>query len=52
MGTRPAINISAVDCDSGLGKDTLRVRERRYGFYRVLSRGAAAPPVSRVLLER
>ncbi|MEF8700633.1 MAG: MerR family transcriptional regulator [Candidatus Accumulibacter sp. UW20] len=32
MTTRPAMNISAVERDTGLGKDTLRVWERRYGF--------------------
>jgi DNA-binding transcriptional MerR regulator/methylmalonyl-CoA mutase cobalamin-binding subunit len=32
MNTRPAMNISAVERDTGLGKDTLRVWERRYGF--------------------
>jgi methanogenic corrinoid protein MtbC1 len=32
MNTRPALNISAVERDTGLGKDTLRVWERRYGF--------------------
>lgn len=29
---RPAMNIGAVERDTGLGKDTLRVWERRYGF--------------------
>lgn len=29
---RPSMNISAVERDTGLGKDTLRVWERRYGF--------------------
>lgn len=32
MNTRPAMNISAVERDVGIGKDTLRVWERRYGF--------------------
>lgn len=32
MNTRPPMNISAVERDTGLGKDTLRVWERRYGF--------------------
>lgn len=32
MSTRPAMSISAVERDTGLGKDTLRVWERRYGF--------------------
>ena len=32
MTTPPAMNISAVERDTGLGKDTLRVWERRYGF--------------------
>jgi methanogenic corrinoid protein MtbC1 len=32
MSTRPALSISAVERDTGLGKDTLRVWERRYGF--------------------
>lgn len=32
MNTRPAMNISAVERDIGIGKDTLRVWERRYGF--------------------
>ena len=34
MTTLPAMNISAVERDTGLGKDTLRVWERRYGFPR------------------
>lgn len=29
---RPSMNIGAVERDTGLGKDTLRVWERRYGF--------------------
>ncbi len=32
MTTLPSMNISAVERDTGLGKDTLRVWERRYGF--------------------
>ena len=32
MNTLPAMNISAVERETGLGKDTLRVWERRYGF--------------------
>lgn len=32
MKTLPAMNISAVERDTGLSKDTLRVWERRYGF--------------------
>ncbi|EXI76198.1 MAG TPA: MerR family transcriptional regulator [Candidatus Accumulibacter phosphatis] len=32
MSIRPAMNISAVERETGLGKDTLRVWERRYGF--------------------
>ena len=32
MNTRTAMNISAVERDTGLSKDTLRVWERRYGF--------------------
>ena len=32
MNTRPDMTISAVERDTGLGKDTLRVWERRYGF--------------------
>ena len=32
MNMRPAMNISAVERDIGIGKDTLRVWERRYGF--------------------
>ena len=32
MDARPAMNISAVERDLGIGKDTLRVWERRYGF--------------------
>lgn len=32
MNTRPPMNISTVERDTGLGKDTLRVWERRYGF--------------------
>ena len=32
MNTRLAMNISAVERDTGIGKDTLRVWERRYGF--------------------
>jgi len=32
MNTRPAMNISAVEREIGIGKDTLRVWERRYGF--------------------
>lgn len=32
MITRPEMNISTVERDTGLGKDTLRVWERRYGF--------------------
>ncbi len=32
MTNRPVMNISAVERDTGLGKDTLRVWERRYGF--------------------
>lgn len=32
MNARPAMNISAVERDIGIGKDTLRVWERRYGF--------------------
>ncbi len=34
MSIRPEMNISAVERDTGLGKDTLRVWERRYGFPR------------------
>ena len=30
--TQPALNIAAVERDTGLSKDTLRVWERRYGF--------------------
>ncbi|MBK1680780.1 MerR family transcriptional regulator [Rhodocyclus tenuis] len=30
--SRPPMNIGAVERDTGLGKDTLRVWERRYGF--------------------
>ena len=32
MNTRPAMSISTVERDTGLGKDSLRVWERRYGF--------------------
>lgn len=32
MNKRPAMNIGAVERDTGIGKDTLRVWERRYGF--------------------
>ncbi|ACV37248.1 transcriptional regulator, MerR family [Candidatus Accumulibacter phosphatis] len=32
MCARPAMTISTVERDTGLGKDTLRVWERRYGF--------------------
>jgi DNA-binding transcriptional MerR regulator/methylmalonyl-CoA mutase cobalamin-binding subunit len=32
MITRPEMSISTVERDTGLGKDTLRVWERRYGF--------------------
>lgn len=32
MNNRSAMNIAAVERDTGLGKDTLRVWERRYGF--------------------
>jgi DNA-binding transcriptional MerR regulator/methylmalonyl-CoA mutase cobalamin-binding subunit len=32
MNQLPTMNISAVERDTGLGKDTLRVWERRYGF--------------------
>ena len=32
MNIRPALSISAVERETGLGKDTLRVWERRYGF--------------------
>jgi DNA-binding transcriptional MerR regulator len=32
MNARPAITISALERDIGIGKDTLRVWERRYGF--------------------
>ncbi len=34
MNHRPAMNISTVERDTGIGKDTLRVWERRYGFPR------------------
>ncbi|HCZ14890.1 MAG TPA: MerR family transcriptional regulator [Candidatus Accumulibacter sp.] len=34
MPSQPEMNISAVERDTGLGKDTLRVWERRYGFPR------------------
>ncbi|HRI93726.1 MAG TPA: MerR family transcriptional regulator, partial [Accumulibacter sp.] len=32
MNKLPVMNIGAVERDTGLGKDTLRVWERRYGF--------------------
>jgi len=51
-GAEPLLPIAAVERETGLGKDTLRAWERRYGFPRPARDAAGARGYPRAMVER